>query len=63
MGGCLHMQHLKTLLWSQKSKSKFWVRSEQWLLSYNPFARRLGGGGWVGVGGGGWVGGWSSQII
>jgi hypothetical protein len=47
MGGCLHLKHLKTMLWSQKFKYKIWIRSEQWLLSYNPFARRLGGWGWL----------------
>ena len=47
MGGRLHLKYLKTLLWSQKSKFKIWIRSDQWFLSYNPFPRRLE----VGVGG------------
>jgi hypothetical protein len=43
MGGCVHLKDLKTSFWSQKSKSKTWIRLEQWFLSYNPFVRRLGG--------------------
>jgi hypothetical protein len=53
MEGRLHSKYLNTLLWSPKSKFKIWVRSDQWLLSYNPFPWRLGVGGWVG----GWVAG------
>jgi hypothetical protein len=57
MGGLLHLKYLNTLLWSPKSKGEISIRSDQWLVSYNPFARRLGG--WVG----GWVDGLSSQRI
>jgi hypothetical protein len=68
MGCRLHLKCLNTLLWSPKPKFKIWIRSDKWLMSYNP--RRVGGwvDGWGGGSGvvgqlGGRVVGWSSQII
>ena len=51
MKGHFHLKYLNILLWSPKSKFTIWIRSDQWLKSYNPFARRLGG--WLGE----WAGG------
>ena len=42
MEGLLHLKYLNTLFWSPESKFKIWIRSNEWLLSYNPFSRRLG---------------------
>jgi hypothetical protein len=43
MGFLPHLKYLNTLLWSPKPKLKIWIRSDKWLMSYNPFQRRLGG--------------------
>ena len=43
MEGRLHLKYFNNLLWSHKSKFQIWKQSDQWLLSYNPFARRVGG--------------------
>jgi hypothetical protein len=56
MGGQLHLKYLNTLLCSPKSKFKIWIISDQWLLSYNPFPRRLGGWWWRRICGGGSAG-------